>query len=43
MFRFTLICSLFTVSGVAFFAAGIRELVERWDTCLNKFGGYVEK
>ena len=26
-----------------FFASGIPELVERWDKCLNKFGGYVEK
>jgi len=26
-----------------FFALGIPELVERWDKCLNKFGGYVEK
>jgi len=23
-------------------ASGIHKLVERWDKCLNKFGGYVE-
>ena len=26
-----------------FFASGIHKLVERWDWCLNKLGGYVEK
>jgi len=26
-----------------FFALGIHKLVERWDRCLNKLGGYVEK
>ena len=26
-----------------FFALVIHKLVERWDKCLNKIGGYVEK
>jgi len=25
------------------FASGIHKLVERWDQCLNKLGGFVEK
>ena len=28
---------------VSFFALGIQKLVDRWDKCLNKLGGYVEK
>jgi len=27
----------------SYFASGIHKLVERWDKCLNKLGGYVEK
>ena len=30
-------------SRLHFFASGIHKLVERWDKCLNKLGGYVEK
>jgi len=30
-------------SRLRFFASGIHKLVERWDECLNKHGGYVEK
>ena len=25
------------------FASGIHKLLERWDKCLNKLGGHVEK
>ena len=33
----------FRSSRLRFFASGIHKLVERWDKCLNKLGGYVEK
>ena len=33
----------FRSSRLRFFASGIHKLVERWDKCLNKVGGYVEK
>jgi len=32
-----------TAADFVFFASGIHKLVERWDKCLNKLGGYVEK
>jgi len=30
-------------SRLRFFASGIHKIVERWDNCLNKLTGYVEK
>jgi len=37
------VCQWLAQQLTSFFASGIHKLVERWDQCLNKLGGFVEK
>jgi len=39
----SVVCQWLGQQPASFFASGIQKLVDRWDKCLNKLGGYVEK